>query len=68
MSHQVIIIGQKPPALRVAEGTEVSTATGKLEWAPSHDLTPAQERRRVEHAQRKLDEALDILTATGGEE
>lgn len=53
MSHTVIINGN---------GTGPGgTSVGRIEWTPSHDLSPVEERRRIERATQKLDHINDFL-------
>lgn len=61
MSHDVII-ETKPPGGGNLVAVE-STVTSQIRWSPSHELTPAQERRRTEKAAQKLAEIEALLTA-----
>jgi hypothetical protein len=63
VAHRIIIIGH-----RAAAATHDSSATGSIDWTPSHTLTPQQVARRIERAERKLDEAEAMLTAPVGDE
>lgn len=53
MSHRIIITA-------TGEG-EGGSATGTIEWAPSHGISPADEARRRERAEKLLNKANDIL-------
>lgn len=66
MSHQVII----PPTdtgggSLTAHG---SRALVRIEWVPAHDLTPEQERRRIDRAERMRLKIEAMLNAPTGEE
>lgn len=65
MSHRIIIIGHGGTGNRTAHD---SFASSQIDWTPSHHLTPAQVQRRIERAERKLNEAEELLTGPAGEE
>lgn len=63
MAHRIIIIGH-----RSAAATHDASATGSIDWTPSHTLTPQQVARRIERAERRLNEVEEMLTAPVGDE
>jgi hypothetical protein len=65
MSHRIIIIGHGGTGNRTAHD---SFASSQIDWTPGHNLTPAQVQRRIERAERKLNEAEELLTGPAGEE
>jgi hypothetical protein len=68
MSH-VIIITTPPSAGGGGSFTaQGSSATVKTEWAPGHNLTPAQVSRRTERADRMAEKIVEMLNAPAGEE
>ena len=62
MSH-IIIIGKPPGGLRT---TETLVEVGEVRWSPPHDLSPQDERRRVEKVERLLERV--EATLMGAEE
>lgn len=64
MSHRIIM------SLASGGGTSLAAADssteGDLVWTPTHDLTPAQERRRIEWANEKIAQIMARLTAPAG--
>jgi hypothetical protein len=67
MAH---LVQQPPPATgggsRVADGHHFAEVT--IRWVPSHDLTPAQERRRIERAERMRLAIEEMLMSPADEE
>jgi hypothetical protein len=63
--HKVIIITPPPGGGNlVASGG----ATVTVEYSPGHDLTPAQERRRTEWAEKQAEKIIERLNSPAGEE
>jgi hypothetical protein len=60
VSHQIIIGLGKDGGGFAATTT---TVTGSLVWTPSHELSPAQERHRIEKAQEMMSRAQAMLDA-----
>jgi hypothetical protein len=65
VSHRIIIIGSGGTGNRTSHDSQ---ATGSIDWTPSHTLTPQQVARRIERAERKLDEVEAMLTGAVGDE
>ncbi len=64
MSHQIII----PSSGSGGDGRSAAhSASVVITWEPSHDLTPAQERRRIERADRMRLEIIEMLEAPAGD-
>lgn len=66
MSHQVIL-GRRPPhgPLLVAEESSVDV---NIVWTPHHDLSPAQERRKIDKANEKIAALVSFLEEPSGSE
>jgi hypothetical protein len=60
VSHSIIITHPPGGGNRLAVQGE---ATSRVEWEPSHVLTPQQVYRRIDRAERKLAEIAEMLAA-----
>jgi hypothetical protein len=63
--HSVIIITPPPGGgnLVASGGTNIT-----IEWRPDPDLTPAQERRRTEWAEKQAEKIVERLDSPAGGE
>ncbi len=64
MGHKIILNGNEPGGTSLAAAD--SFVESGLTWTPSHDLTPAQERRRIEWANEQISKIKTRLTAPAG--
>lgn len=53
MSHRIII--------HAAGEGQGGSATGQIEWTPAHGISPADEAKRREKAEKLLNKANDVL-------
>jgi hypothetical protein len=62
VSHDIIIIDQ-PDTPGFVANTTGQVKSAEVRWAPSHDLTPAQQIGRAERAERMLGKIRAMLLA-----
>lgn len=61
MGHKIILNGNDPGGTALAASD--SFVESGLTWTPSHELTPVQERRRIEWANEQISKIKARLTA-----